>query len=107
VGVAFQIVDDLFDYQSDPRTTGKPVGYDLAQGKVTIPLIAALRSATESDRRRLRQLALRKRWTPGQWLQLKGMVEKCGGFEYARGRARELADDVRRLLDGEPQGPAR
>src|SRR5437867_3894530 len=77
VGVAFQIVDDLFDYQGDPRVTGKPVGYDLAEGKVTIPLIAALRSATESDRRRLRQLALRKRWTPEQWQKLKGMVDKC------------------------------
>ncbi len=107
VGVAFQIVDDLFDYQADPRVTGKPVGYDLAEGKVTIPLIAALRSATESDRRRLRQLALRKRWTPEQWQKLKGMVDKCGGFAYARGRARALADDVRRLLDGEPHGVAR
>jgi octaprenyl-diphosphate synthase len=46
MGVAFQIVDDLFDYLSDPDVTGKPVGYDLAEGKVTLPLIAALRQAS-------------------------------------------------------------
>jgi len=107
VGVAFQIVDDLFDYQADSDTTGKPVGYDLAEGKVTLPLIAALRLATESDRRRLRQLAQRKRWTPQRWAALKALVEKCGGFEYARRRARARAEDARAILDGEPDGIAR
>jgi len=107
VGVAFQIVDDLFDYQADSRTTGKPVGYDLAEGKVTLPLIAALRSASEGDRRKLKQLALHKRWTPAQWNQLKALVDKCGGFDYARGRALALARDARGILDGEPDGAAR
>jgi octaprenyl-diphosphate synthase len=107
LGVAFQIVDDLFDYQADSGTTGKPVGYDLAEGKVTLPLIAAMRSATDSDRRRLRQLALRKRWTPGRWAELKELISKCGGFEYSRDRARARAAEARRILDGEPAGVAR
>jgi octaprenyl-diphosphate synthase len=107
VGIAFQIVDDLFDYQADSGTTGKPVGHDLAEGKVTLPLIAALRSATEGDRRRLRRLALNKRWTPERWAELKTLVEKCGGFEYARDRARTRAEEARRILDGEPDGIVR
>jgi octaprenyl-diphosphate synthase len=107
VGVAFQIVDDLFDYQADSGTTGKPVGHDLAEGKVTLPLIAALRSATEADRRKLRRLALNKRWTPERWAELKALVEKCGGFAYARERAWTRADEARRILDGEPAGVAR
>jgi octaprenyl-diphosphate synthase len=107
VGLTFQIVDDLFDYLADPQITGKPVGSDLAAGKVTLPLIAALRLAGEADRRRLRRLALRKRWTADQWTQLKSLVERCGGFEYARARALSHADAARRILDGEPDGAAR
>ncbi len=101
VGVAFQIVDDLFDYQGDPRVTGKPVGYDLAEGKVTLPLIAALREARESDRRRLRSLALRKRWTGAQWQELRSLIEDCGGFAYARARAQAVAREARALLNGD------
>jgi octaprenyl-diphosphate synthase len=104
VGVAFQIVDDLFDYLSDEDVTGKPVGADLAEGKVTLPLIQALRAATESDRRALKRLASRKSWTREQWGRLVELVEKCGGFEAARARALELADEARSSPDGDP-GP--
>ncbi|MBI1796901.1 MAG: polyprenyl synthetase family protein [Candidatus Eisenbacteria bacterium] len=107
VGLAFQIVDDLFDYLADPDVTGKPVGSDLADGKVTLPLIAALRLAGPADRERLKRLALRKRWTPSQWRQLVALIERCGGFEYARERARVHAAAARRLLGGEPDNAAR
>jgi len=106
LGTAFQIVDDLFDYLGDPEVTGKPVGYDLAEGKVTLPLIAALREATEADRRRLKRLALRKRWTAAQWSQLRSLIGKCGGFPYARARADGLAIESHRLL-ATALGPAR
>jgi octaprenyl-diphosphate synthase len=104
LGVAFQIVDDLFDYLGDPEVTGKPMGSDLAEGKVTLPLIAALREASEVDRRRLKRLALRQRWTVAQWNQLRALIEKCGGFAYARECAESFAGDSRRLLD-EALGP--
>jgi octaprenyl-diphosphate synthase len=107
VGLAFQIVDDLFDYLADPEVTGKPVGSDLADGKVTLPLIAALRQASEADRRRLKRLARRRRWTAPEWDQLKQLVERCGGFDYARTRALAHADVARRLLDLEGDGAAR
>jgi octaprenyl-diphosphate synthase len=107
VGLAFQIVDDLFDYLADPEVTGKPVGSDLAGGKVTLPLIAALRQAGDADRRRLRKLALRKRWSKAEWDRLKSLIESCGGFEYARARALTHADAARTMLAREPLGPAR
>src|SRR5262249_23581398 len=106
VGVAFHIIDDLIDYLGDPEIPGKPVGAALAEGKVTLPLIAALRNATEVDRRRLATLAGRKRWTSGQWQRLKELVEKTGGFDYARRRAAGLGDEARRPLAGEPRGMA-
>ena len=105
--MAFQIVDDLFDYLGDSTVTGKPVGYDLAEGKVTLPLIAALRLATESDRRRLRTLAGRKRWTAAQWAGLNGLIDRTGGFHYARERAVALAEQSRVLLAEEEASAAR
>jgi octaprenyl-diphosphate synthase len=107
VGVAFQIADDLMDYLGDSRVAGKPVGADLAEGKVTLPLIAALREATESDRRELAALAGRGRWTRRQWDRLKTLMERAGGFAYARRCARELAAEARRVLEDEPEGAAR
>ncbi len=107
VGVAFQIVDDLFDYLSEPEVAGKPVGYDLAEGKVTLPLIAALRQATESDRKKLRALAGRKKWSAGQWGQLRDLIERAGGFEYSRARARTLSDEARGVLAREKPSPMR
>jgi octaprenyl-diphosphate synthase len=101
VGVAFQIVDDLFDYLGDPEVTGKPVGYDLAEGKVTLPLIAALRNASDADRERLKGLAQRKRWTPHQWRRLRALIEKAKGFEYARERALALAEEARSIPNGD------
>jgi octaprenyl-diphosphate synthase len=105
--VAFQIVDDLFDYLSESAVTGKPVGYDLAEGKVTLPLIAALRQASDADRRRLRVLAGRRRWTTGQWASLTALIEKTGGFHYARERAAALAEESRHILAGERASAAR
>jgi octaprenyl-diphosphate synthase len=107
VGVAFQIVDDLLDYLGEPETTGKPVGYDLAEGKVTLPLIAALRTATERDRKSLLRLGARKSWTVAQWNQLRALIERAGGFEYARSRARDLAESARTTLVSEPDNSAR
>jgi geranylgeranyl pyrophosphate synthase len=44
---------------------------------------------------------LRKRWTPAQWRELRDLVERCGGFAYARQRAAELAAEARSLLNGD------
>jgi len=107
VGLAFQIVDDLFDYLSDAQVAGKPVGYDLAEGKITLPLIAALRLAAPAERRQLRALASRKRWTSAQWARLRGLIEASGGFAYARDRARALAREARAVLADEAASPAR
>jgi octaprenyl-diphosphate synthase len=106
LGVAFQIVDDVFDYLGDPEVTGKPMGSDLAEGKITLPLIAALREASEADRRALKRLALRQRRTALHWSQLRLLIEKCGGFAYARKCAEGFAADSRGLLD-EALGPGR
>ncbi len=56
LGLAFQIADDLLDYTGDPKVTGKPQCGDLREGKMTLPLILALRDSSAGERRDLLQI---------------------------------------------------
>ncbi len=56
MGLAFQLVDDLLDYTSSEETLGKPVGKDIREGKVTLPLIYTLQSVEEGKRRRIEEI---------------------------------------------------
>jgi octaprenyl-diphosphate synthase len=56
LGMSFQVADDLLDYEEDAETTGKPTGLDLREHKVTLPLIAALRSVSAAGRRTVESL---------------------------------------------------
>ena len=58
LGIAFQIIDDILDYTEDQSTTGKPVGNDLRQGMVTLPLIYALQAAPSNGHQQLVQRVL-------------------------------------------------
>ena len=107
LGVAFQTVDDLFDYLGDPEITGKPVGYDLAEGKVTLPLIAALGRMAPVERRVVARLM--DTADPGDDLvaEVIQLVTAAGGLEYARRRAGELALQAETELEALPPSPAR
>jgi octaprenyl-diphosphate synthase len=90
LGVAFQLIDDVLDYRSDPATRGKNLGEDLAEGKMTLPLIHALRHATGSDRDLIRTAVERAgdEAAPEQDLgRVVACIERSGGLEYARERA--------------------
>ena len=59
LGMAFQVADDLLDYTRDERVTGKPGGLDLREHKVTLPLIAALRTMSAAERRDVERCSTR------------------------------------------------
>lgn len=106
LGMVFQIVDDLLDYTEDSATTGKPAGLDLREGKVTLPLIAALRRMPSAGRARVE--ALLSSDSPGDdaIAQVAALVREHGGLEYARTRAAEHAEHAEELLTSLPQGKA-
>ncbi|MFU8818303.1 MAG: polyprenyl synthetase family protein [Desulfurivibrio sp.] len=91
LGLAFQIIDDLLDYQGDPAATGKAVGNDLQEGKMTLPLIIALQQAPPAQRDWLRELlgaGSGERAT--QLAAVTRILTECGAFAACRRRAEEL-----------------
>jgi octaprenyl-diphosphate synthase len=86
LGTAYQLVDDVLDFRSNPAERGKNLGDDLAEGKPTLPLIHAMRHASEPDR-----VLLRKAVEQGGLEQLEPIIaaiESSGGLDYAAQLAR-------------------
>ena len=100
LGTAYQLVDDVLDYRSNPSERGKNLGDDLAEGKPTLPLIHALKNGSEPQR-----AAIRNAITAGGVAQLEPVVaaiEATGGLEYAARLAREEAQQGLACLSALP-----
>ncbi|MDX1739853.1 MAG: polyprenyl synthetase family protein [Rhodothermales bacterium] len=104
LGLAFQIRDDLFDFGGS--RTGKPVGIDLKEKKMTLPVIHALGQADRSERRRIVSI-FRKDHKSGRELEyVTDFVHRLGGIEYALKTMRTLADEARAIAQAYPASDA-
>jgi len=105
-GLAFQLSDDLLDFFSDPKDTGKPRGSDIRSGIYTIPLIRAL--AENNDfASRFKPLILSGDLTDTQVQGISEALRSNGAMEYVRGLVRMHADKASEHLDRLPPGRAR
>jgi octaprenyl-diphosphate synthase len=109
LGLAFQIIDDLLDFQGDEAVLGKPAGHDLDEGKITLPFILARRALPRAEIERLRQLAGPDNGNlgPEAFREIRGLVEAGGGLAAARRAAETLAEQAARALEPWPPSPAR
>lgn len=105
LGIAFQIRDDLFDYETN--NTGKTAGADILEGKMTLPMIYALDNASMMDRLRIRRLFKNEKKTPDQVNQVIEFVHAHRGVELTRIRMNAIADEARAILNTFPEGEAR
>jgi octaprenyl-diphosphate synthase len=105
LGTAYQLVDDVLDYQSDPQTRGKNLGDDLAEGKPTLPLIHALGHCAPARADLIRDVI--KRGGREQLDEIVATIESAGGLEYTSRLAQAEADQALATLGVLPESPFR
>lgn len=99
IGTCFQIRDDIFDYFDD-AAIGKPRGKDMAEGKLTLPVIAALKL---SQSERARDIALRVKQGESSAEEREWLIDfakKEGGIAYAEAKMEELSNEAREIVAG-------
>ena len=105
LGYAFQIKDDIFDYFHE-LNIGKPTGNDIREGKVTLPLLHALKQGGEEASRFL-DIILRKDFTDEHIEQLISFAKANGGIEYAESKMQAYYQQAVDILQKLPNSPAK
>lgn len=100
VGMAFQIKDDLFDYGT--QEIGKPLGIDIREKKMTLPLIYALNQASWSEKKRIKGIIKRHNENTKKVNEVIAFVHESGGLEYAQGVMTRYHEEALELLDTFP-----
>ena len=105
LGMAFQLVDDVLDFTAREKTLGKPVGGDLREGKVTLPLVYALERASANERRSVERVLADRHYENVPLQQVLELIEKYDGIERVRERAQTFTDKARQVIGEFPESP--
>ena len=103
LGTAFQVIDDVLDYDGDVSEMGKNLGDDLREGKVTLPLIIAMRRGTDAERATIRRAI--ETGDIGQMAQIIAIVQHTGALQATRDAAAAEAQRALDALQTVPQNP--
>ena len=105
LGMAFQIKDDLFDFLGSEFQTGKESGGDVKKNMLTLPLIYSIESTNRKERNRLKAIIRKKKKSSETIMEIKEIIEKSGGFNYANKKLDEFSsnaiDSISSYNDGE------
>ncbi len=105
LGTAFQLVDDLLDYEGNSEQLGKNVGDDLREGKPTLPLLVAMERGTEAERQLIRQAI--EQGEEQKLPDIVAIVRRTGALDATRQAAQKEADRAREMLAALPPSRAR
>jgi octaprenyl-diphosphate synthase len=107
LGIAFQIVDDMLDFTGDLKAVGKPIGADLREGKMTLPLIHLLRSGDEVGTKIVRDIMSSRTATEEQWAELLRILKEHRSLDYAFRQAVDYAERAKKMLYAFPPSSER
>jgi octaprenyl-diphosphate synthase len=107
LGIAFQLVDDLLDFTADEEILGKPIGGDLREGKVTLPIIYLMQRADGSASDLVRRIVNDRTVTPESWREVKQLLAEHRATDAAYRRAVEFAAAAKACLSVFPPTPER
>lgn len=99
IGMAFQLADDYLDYMSDEEKFGKKRGTDLREGKLTLPLIVALKQASDGEASIIKQALLAERLDEIKFREIIGILEKFKALDYTCNLAAEYAEKAKNDLE--------
>jgi octaprenyl-diphosphate synthase len=97
LGIAFQIKDDLLDYQTT-TLIGKPVGNDIQESKLTLPLIYSLNNSSKKDNNRIRTILRKKKKSNKEINEVQDFVRISGGIIYAENILNNYKNDAKELI---------
>ncbi|MBW2022215.1 MAG: polyprenyl synthetase family protein [Deltaproteobacteria bacterium] len=107
MGIAFQLMDDILDYTSTEKVFGKPVGKDLREGKVTLPLIYTLSTMTPSERDEITFLLNRPDRNEDVYTEIMALVRSNGALARVRNEAEAYVRKAAEQLDSFPHSKAK
>lgn len=105
IGIAFQIKDDMFDFGTDD--VGKPLGIDIKEKKVTLPLIYSLNNTPSSERKRIINMVKNHNDDPKKIEQIIRFVKETGGLQYAETQMKKYQEEAFEILNTFPKSDSR
>ena len=105
-GIAFQMADDILDYMADENELGKRLGKDLKEGKITLPVINLMKSATDKERASVKKIVMNGHRKTGLKRLLK-LFQKYNSINISLQKAQDLIDDAKAELSVFPDSTAK
>jgi len=103
LGLAFQLIDDVLDFTSSEEKLGKPIGNDLREGKVTLPLIYLLQECTPEEAQKLARVFEDGGFQHVAFAEIVELVERYEALGRARAKAKKFAEEAKHCLEGFPE----
>jgi len=79
--MAFQITDDILDYMAKGEEFGKSIGKDLAEGKITLPLIFTIKQSTEEEKNKIKEILTRRKSSQKAAREILRLIKKYNGID--------------------------